>query len=163
MQFIKLFLKMFIGVPLTIIGLLGLLGSLIDGEYLSAFGIVLFLLLFFWICGWDSRRDEKKLKETVLSRGLKIDYMASYLGGGIVIDLKNEKLVVGNLKAGKILNFNEVKSIEWKDTPYHNKMKYSLYVNTNNFETPQLGAGFAGDKGMRDAAYAKLSAALKFS
>lgn len=146
MQSIKLFLKLFIGGPLTIICLFGLLGTLIGGEYLYAFGIVAFLFSFFWLCSWDSQRDEKKLKETVLSRGLNIDYMANYLGGGVVIDLKNEKLLVGNLKSGKILDFSEVKNIEWEDTPFHNKMKYNLYVNTNNFDTPRLGAGFAGNK-----------------
>lgn len=94
---------------------------------------------------------------------MTLDYFVSYLENGVAIDLTQQKVLVGNLKKGKILSFDEVKSIEWEDAPYQGKMKFNVYVNTNYFEVPRLGAGFASHKNMRDTSYAKLSAALKCS
>jgi hypothetical protein len=163
MQAFKLFLKMFIGGPLIVVACFALLGTLIGGEYLYAVGIVVLLIAYFAFWGWDEQRDARKLREAVQARGLNLDYFVNYLDGGVVIDLANEKVLVGNLKAGVILSFAEVKSVEWEDTPFKGKMKHNLYVNTHSFDNPRVGAGFAGNKSMRDTAYAKLSAALKLS
>lgn len=163
MQGFKLFLKMFIGGPLIVVGLITLLGTLIGGEYLYALGIVALLIAFLALWGWDEQRDASKLRDAVRARGLNLDYFVNYLDGGVVIDLANEKVLVGNLKSGKILSFADVKSVEWEDTPFQGKLKYNLYLNTHDFHNPRVGAGFAGKKGMRDAALAKLSTALKLS
>jgi hypothetical protein len=161
MKVVKLFLKTFIGGPLLIFGPIVFIAMIVGEEYLIAFWTLVLIIAFFALSGWDNQRDERKLKEIISSRGINIDYWATYLDAGVVIDLSKEKLLVGNLKSGKILDFSEVKNIEWEDAPYSNTMKYNIYVNTNNFEAPRLGVGFAGHKKLRDTAYAKLSAALK--
>jgi hypothetical protein len=163
MRALKFFIKSFIALPLLVLGSIGTLGMLVGGEYLIALGVVLFMLFFFALCGWDAERDEEKAKKSILSRGVYIDFIADYLGSGVVIDLKNEKILVGNFKTGKITDFKDVKNIEWEDAPYKGTMKYNIHINTDNFEHPRLSAYFGGNKGMRDTAYAKLSAALKCS
>lgn len=163
MHAFKHFLKMFITGPLLVIACFALLGTLIGGEYLYAVGIVLSLIAYFAFWGWVDQRDTRKLREAVEARGLNPDYFVHYLDGGVAIDLAGEKVLVGNLKAGKIFSFADIKTVESENAPYHDKVKYNIYLNTHNFDTPRVGVGFAGDKAMRDAAYAKLNAALKFS
>lgn len=163
MQALKRFLMMFIAIPLTVIGLVGLLGALLEGKYLKAVGIVFVLIAYFWFCGWEQQRYTQNLRKAVRARGMNLDYFVNYLESGVAIDLAKKKVLVGNLKRGKILTFDEVKSIEWEDSPFHGKIKYNIYVNTNDFQVPRLGAGFASHKNMRDTSYAKLNAALKCS
>ena len=161
MHAFKQILKTFIGSLLMVVGCIALVGTLIGGAYYHALGIAVALVAYLVISGWDNLRDERKFREAVQARGLNLDYFVRYFDGGVVIDLDHRKLLVGNLKNGKILSFDDVKTVEWEDTPMHNRMKFNIYVNTHDFETPRVGAGFAGNKAMRDAAYAKLSAALK--
>lgn len=162
MQGFKLVLKIMTGIPLILISVMGLLITLIMGKFFYAICFVLLLVAYFAICGWDHQRDIRRLRESVQVRGMDLDYFVSYLDNGVVIDLAQQKVLVGNLKNEKILSFNEIKSIEREDLQVGSNMKFRILVNTHDFETPRVGAGFAGEKNTRDAAFAKLSAALKF-
>lgn len=163
MHAFKLFLKMFIGGPLVVICSVGLIGTLIGGEYLHALAIVLLLVAYFAFWGWDEQRYIRNLRKAVEARGLNLDYFVNYLDGGVVIDLVNQKVLIGNLRRGPILNFTDVKSVEWEDAQFKGRIKHDLYANTANFDAPRVGAGFASNRRLRDTAYAKLSAALNIS
>lgn len=160
MAMLKLFLKMFIGGPLFVIGAIGILGTLIGGEYLITLAIVAVLAGFVALCSWDDKRSLMRYRETAQRRGLRLDYFVNYLDAGIVIDREKRQLLIGKFKDAKVLGFDEVSSTEWEDVPYSGKLKYVLHVNTRNFDYPRLGVGFAGHKALRDQAYAKLVAAL---
>lgn len=161
MQELKLFLKKLIGIPLLVIAFLGMVLTISGGVFLNAFWFALFIAVLFALDHWDDKRDTRNLRKAVEARGMRLDYFVNYLSNGVAIDLANEKLLVGNLKGGKILNFADVKSVEWEDNPFNRKWIHNVYVNTHDFDTPRVGAGFAGNKNMRDDACAKLSAALK--
>ncbi|TBU77177.1 hypothetical protein [Phytopseudomonas daroniae] len=163
MAALKLFLKLFIGVPLFIIGGIGLLGTLIGGQFQAALGIVAALAAFASICVWDSKRSQAKYRKVAERRGLTLDYFANYLDAGVVIDRQKRQLLLGKFDGGKIISFDDARSAEWEDLPYGGKMKYLLHVNTGDFDTPRLSVGFSGQKALRDQAYSKLMAALKLS
>lgn len=161
MAALKLFLKLFIGVPLFIVGGVGLLGTLIGGQLMAALGITALLAAFVAICAWDSKRSYMKYRKIAESRGLNLDYFANYLDSGVVIDRANRKLLLGRFDSGKIIGFGDARSADWEDLPYGGKMKYLLHVSTDDFDSPRLSVGFAGHKALRDQAYHKLLAALK--
>lgn len=157
---LKLFLKLFIGGPLFVIGAIGILGTLIAGQYLITLAIIAGLGAFLAICAWDSKRSFMKYREIAQRRGLTLDYFANYLDAGIVIDRQKRQLLLGKFGEAKIIGFDEVSSAEWEDAPFGGKMKYLLHVNTRSFDHPRFGVGFAGQKALRDQAYHKLVAAL---
>lgn len=160
MAMLKLFLKIFIGGPLLVIGAIGLLGTLIGGQYQIALGILGAMAAFVAICVLDSKRDHSKYRKIAERRGLKLDYFANYLDAGVVIDRDKRQLLVGKFSDAKILGFDEVSGAEWEDVPVGKKMKYTLHVSTRNFDYPRAAVGFSGHKEQRDQAYAKLVAAL---
>lgn len=162
MQGLKLVLKILTGIPLILVSGIGLLITLLMGKFLFAICFLLLLVAYFAICRWDHQRDTLKLREAVQARGMTLDYFVSYLDNGVVIDMTQQKLLVGNLKSENILSFNEIKSIEREDVMVGSNMKYRLIAYTHNFDTPRVGAGFANEKNTRDMAFAKISAALRF-
>ena len=113
---------------------------------------------------WDSKQEHAqehvRFKKHVTSLGVNPEYFACYGDNGIAIDKTNEKLFAGKIKKGKVFEFSEISSIEWEDYPFGNHMKYMININTKNFELPKLTVGFAGNRGIREQAYAKLRAAL---
>lgn len=163
MQFIKLFLKIFIGVPLTIILVIMIAQALTESRVLDAAEYAFYLIIFFGICILDTRRSNNRILNSLKSRGINIDFIVSYVGGGVVIDLANEQILVGNLLTATPVKFSEVVRVECENAVVFDKCKYNLFVNTNNFHSPRVGAGFAGDRASRDLAFAKLNAALKFN
>lgn len=162
MQGFKLFLKIFTGIPLVLVSAVGVLITLMMGKFFYAVCFLLLLIAYFVICRWDHQRDTSKLRDALHARGMTLDYFVNYLDNGVVIDMTQQKLLIGNLKSEKILSFSEIKSIEREDVMMGSNMKYRLIAYTNDFDTPRVGAGFANDKNTRDVAFAKLSAALKF-
>jgi len=109
---------------------------------------------------WDGEQEQARFTKHACSLGINPEYVACYGDNGIAIDKTNEKLFAGKINKGKVFEFEEISSIDWEDYPLGNHMKYMININTKNFDLPKLTIGFAGNRGIREQAYAKLRAAL---
>lgn len=151
----------------TIISLLALLGAIIGVIVSLAHGsYFIALAIFVSFCAWGNflakyqEREINELKNIIASRGLNIDFLNQTAGVGVVIDMANKKLLMGDLKTATIVGFDEIKSIECEDVPRGNRIEYSICAYTNSFEVPRVGLAFNVDRDARNLIYAKLRAAI---
>lgn len=112
---------------------------------------------------WDGKQEDVRFNEHVKSLGVNPEYIACYAENGIAIDNTNEKLFVGQINKGVVFEFGQISSIEWEDRSILNSLKYNIIINTTDFALPQMTIGFAGNRLIREQAFAKLRAALKIS
>lgn len=169
MYFLKILLKLLIVLPVVALsscaagGYIGamFIDSFSDFNWIAA--IITSVVALFAYAIWDGKQEQAKFKKYTESLGIKPEYVASYGENGIAIDRTNEKVFAGRIKKGKIFEFKEISSIQWEDAVLGDSMKYMIHLNTKNFDLPQLTVGFAGNKGVREEAYAKLRAALNIS
>jgi len=164
MVVLKLLFKIFVILPIVA------LSTFTAGGYVAGGGdfnwwvaIIASLIASIAYMIWDGKQEQARFTKHACSLGIKPEYVASFADNGIAIDKTNEKLFAGDINTGKVFEFEEISSIESEDYPLGNQMKYMIKINTKNFNLPQLTIGFAGNRGIREQAYAKLRAALNFS
>ncbi|BCS95149.1 hypothetical protein DSLASN_07810 [Desulfoluna limicola] len=112
---------------------------------------------------WDGKQEKSSFDKHARSQGINPEYVACYGDNGIAIDNTNKKVFAGRINKGKVFDYNDISSIEWENSSVGNHMKYLIHINTTDFDFPKLTIGFAGNRGVREEAYAKLRAALKIS
>lgn len=113
---------------------------------------------------WDAKQDKIRFTKHVSSLGVNPEYLACFGDNGIAIDRTNQKLFAGTLNKGKVFNFRDIYSIEKESKVdfINNHDKYFIHINTKDIEFPKVTISFTGDKIIREQAFGKLIAALKF-
>lgn len=159
---LKVLFKIFVVLPIVAVSI-GAAGGYMAGggggfNWLVA-GISGVIASFAYLI-WDGRQEKARFKKYASSQGINPEYVASYGENGIAIDKTNGKLFAGKIRKGKVFEFPEISSIEWEDYSLGQHMKYLIHINTKDFDLPRLSVGFAGNRGIREEAYAKLRAAL---
>lgn len=161
MYVLKYVFKLFVILPIVALssGVAG--GNLFGGGSFNwGIAVILSIVVSVLYLAWDGKKERMRFTKYAISLGVNPEYVASYGNNGIAIDKTNKKLFAGKINQGKIFEFGEISSIEWEDYPLGRHMKYMININTRNFDFPKLTIGFAGNRGVREQAYARLRAAL---
>lgn len=165
MYLLKMLFKVFIVLPVIALsscaagGYLG--GGLRSFSWLFAIPASIFACFAYLV--WDARQVYFRFRNHGINNGLNPEFVACYEDNGIIIDNAKKKVFVGEIKGGKVLDYDKISSIEREDRLLGNHMKYILYVKTLDFNSPSILVGFSGNRGPRDEAFEKLRAALGFT
>lgn len=161
MYMLKVLLNVFVILPIVALSSCAASGYISGGHDFNWFvAFITSVIASISYIIWAVNKREDIFKKHVTSLGVNLEYVAFIGTSGIAIDKTNNKLFAGKVNDGKLVEFNDISSIECEDGSLGNQMRYMININTTNFDLPTITVTFGVNRNLREHAYAKLRAAL---
>ncbi|MDQ7731311.1 hypothetical protein QT231_01280 [Halomonas sp. SpR1] len=158
-----LFLKAFLIFPALSLLAAALVAAMFD-DFLTgaAIGMLIAVGVYILCITQSLKGQSKKLHNHLRNLDLSPDYVANVEASGVAIDLDNRKVFAGNIKTGKLLDFDDIKGVSIEKTDPRNRYTdYNIIIKTMDFDTPSVTVNLRRSDGRK--AYEKLRVALDIS
>ena len=111
----------------------------------SSVGLILSGLIALGIFIFYARQlikgEAKKFQNHLLNLGLSPDYVANIDASGIAIDREHRQIFAGNIKSGKLFNFDDIKGVDIEKIPHKNgqtDLVHRITLKTMDFDLPSV-------------------------
>lgn len=104
-------------------------------------GVLITLGIFIFYIRQLVKGEAKKFQDHLLSLGLSPDYVANIDASGIAIDRERRQVFAGNIKSGKLFNFDDIKGVDIEKIPNknsHTDRVHLITLKTEDFDTPSM-------------------------
>lgn len=113
----------------------------IGGEVGAMLGCFTPFVIFAVYFRYLVKSEEKKFKKYLLSLGLTPDHIVTMGAYGIGIDREKRQIFIGNIKTGKLFDFDDIKGVDIEQIPSKDPQRDSVHritVKTMNYDTPSV-------------------------